>query len=225
MLNEGTKYGIIGRNGIGKSTLLRYIAAHRIIGFPSHISTMLVEQETRATEKTALETVIDADTQRTALLQEKDALLMKTEDDAVPSTGTTDTGSVAGIGDRLSEIFAILHYIEADTAEERAREILQGLQFSSTRMLMPTKELSGGWRMRVALARALFVQVDAFFCSCISEWGVLVFMSRSLLWFGLVVFFLFVLSFHLWIDLFWARTERNFFPLTSRLAPCRMLFD
>jgi len=61
---------------------------------------------------------------------------------------------------RLAEVYTRMRDIDVDGAEARARAILQGLQFSKLRQSLKTKELSGGWRMRVALAQALFVQPD-----------------------------------------------------------------
>jgi ATPase subunit of ABC transporter with duplicated ATPase domains len=62
--------------------------------------------------------------------------------------------------ERLVEVHSRLEAIEAATASDRARKILTGLQFTEQSMTMPTSRLSGGWRMRVALAQALFVKPD-----------------------------------------------------------------
>ena len=61
---------------------------------------------------------------------------------------------------RLQDIDDRLKDIHSDTAQQRAREILLGLEFSEEGLHVPTKHLSGGWRMRVAIARALFIQPD-----------------------------------------------------------------
>lgn len=61
---------------------------------------------------------------------------------------------------RLAEVYHELETIEADKAPSRAAVILCGLGFSSEKQSWPTKQFSGGWRMRLALARALFAKVS-----------------------------------------------------------------
>lgn len=60
------------------------------------------------------------------------------------------------ISNQLSEIYAQLQNIEADKAPAKASIILNGLGFTSNMQKQATKTFSGGWRMRLALARALF---------------------------------------------------------------------
>lgn len=60
--------------------------------------------------------------------------------------------------ERLNEVYAELKAINADAAEPKARRILAGLGFTKEMMNRPTNKLSGGWRMRVSLARALFIE-------------------------------------------------------------------
>ena len=60
--------------------------------------------------------------------------------------------------ERLTEIEEELKHMDADTAEYKCRKILAGLGFSDEAMLRPVKTFSGGWRMRVSIAKALFVQ-------------------------------------------------------------------
>lgn len=60
--------------------------------------------------------------------------------------------------DRLNEVYAELKAIGADSAEPRARRILAGLGFNKEMQNRATKNFSGGWRMRVSLARALYIE-------------------------------------------------------------------
>lgn len=65
-----------------------------------------------------------------------------------------------GLDITLSDIYSKLSEMESDKAESRAASILAGLGFSQERQQYPTRTFSGGWRMRLALARALFCEPD-----------------------------------------------------------------
>lgn len=110
-LNYGRRYGLVGRNGIGKSTLLRMIANKSLV-IPKHISILFVEQEVIGDETTALEAVLQSDEVRCSLLKEEKELLNSTEETATA---------------RLQEIYNHLQAIEADKAPGRAAKILVGL--------------------------------------------------------------------------------------------------
>ncbi|XP_074599540.1 ATP-binding cassette sub-family F member 3 isoform X2 [Brevipalpus obovatus] len=143
-LSFGRKYGLVGRNGIGKSTLLKMISSGSL-SIPRHISLLHVEQEVVGNEKSALEAVLECDANRHALLEEEKRLLNSKDDDA---------------GEKLEKIYADLIATEADKAPARAAAILHGLGFTESMQKQATKEFSGGWRMRIALARALFSRPD-----------------------------------------------------------------
>ena len=66
----------------------------------------------------------------------------------------------ANLSKRLAEIYIELETIEADKAPSRAAKILNGLGFEPQYHTRATREFSGGWRMRLALARALFARPD-----------------------------------------------------------------
>ena len=144
--NYGTKYGLVGRNGVGKSTLLRAIAA-KTIKLPEFLHIIHVEQECVGDERSALQTVLDADKERSWLLANEKDLLDNEKDE-----------NEWGIN--LNEIYERLEELDADGAEARAATILSGLGFDTDMQGKATREYSGGWRMRIALAEALFVQPD-----------------------------------------------------------------
>src|ERR1700730_10368339 len=140
---DGTKVGLVGRNGVGKSTLFKLIvgelaAQQGDILLPKAAKIGSVDQEHPATPVTLLDTILAADTGREAL----NAQLETAEPE------------------HLAEIYQHLNAIDADRAPARAAEILSGLGFSNDDLERRMAEFSGGWRMRVALAAALFAEPD-----------------------------------------------------------------
>ena len=140
----GRRVGLVGRNGAGKSTLFKVILGqlHQDggdISVPSAWRVGAVAQEAPGTDTSLLDTVLEADPERLALLAEAEH--------------ETD-------GHRLGDIYHRLEAIDAYTAPARAAEILAGLGFSAEDQLRPCREFSGGWRMRVALAAILFSAPD-----------------------------------------------------------------
>ncbi|CAM6044917.1 unnamed protein product [Sphagnum compactum] len=139
-LNYGRRYGLLGLNGCGKSTLLTAIG-HREVPIPEHMDIYHLTREIDATEMTALEAVMNVDEERLKL--EKEAELLAAQDD--------------GGGEPLERIYERLESMDSATAEMRAAQILHGLGFTKKMQGKKTRDFSGGWRMRIALARALFM--------------------------------------------------------------------
>ncbi|HTK35803.1 MAG TPA: ABC-F family ATP-binding cassette domain-containing protein [Caulobacteraceae bacterium] len=142
-LPVGVKVGLVGRNGIGKSTLFKLILGELHpgggeISLPKAARIGSVDQEHPATPVSLLDTVLEADVERARLTAE-----LETADPV-----------------HLGEIYARLIEIDADRAPSRAAEILAGLGFSTADLARPMAEFSGGWRMRVALAAALFAEPE-----------------------------------------------------------------
>lgn len=147
-LSAGSRYGLMGPNGRGKSTILRLLST-RELPVQSNLDLLLVEQEQEFTgsEVSAVQAVLNSHKKQIAYAAEAAELRGKTE---------------------LTEVeMARLHYLEeeldimgATQAEARARRILFGLGFPTEWHERPTKSFSGGWRKRIALASAVFIEPD-----------------------------------------------------------------
>lgn len=142
-LTYGRRYGLIGSNGSGKSTILAAIAA-REVPVPEHIDIWHLDTEAPPSDMSAIDCVIDYVKVEYERLESLITTLL--EDDAEANADLIDQ-----VGEKLDKM-------DPSTFQSRACELLDGLGFEEAMMLKATKDMSGGWRMRVALSQALFVQ-------------------------------------------------------------------
>eukprot|EP00928_Gymnodinium_smaydae_P061220 TRINITY_DN45352_c0_g1_i1.p1 TRINITY_DN45352_c0_g1~~TRINITY_DN45352_c0_g1_i1.p1 ORF type:complete len:908 (-),score=259.90 TRINITY_DN45352_c0_g1_i1:56-2482(-) len=157
----GHVYGLVGKNGSGKTTLLRRLATRALPGTPKHLRFGYVAQELAAlkADQTPLEAVVAGDDEREALLAER-ARLEALLDGAGELSNADAIAKAESIAERFAEVENRLELIEADAAEDRARKVLLSLDFDEQMIGNPMTKLSGGWRMRCALARALCTRPD-----------------------------------------------------------------
>lgn len=141
-LNYGRHYGLLGENGCGKSTFLKAIA-NREYPIPENIDIYLLDEPAEPSEYSALEYVV----------REAQNELKRLED--LAEKIVLEDGPESEL---LDPLYERMDSLDPDTFESRAAVILIGLGFNSKTILKKTKDMSGGWKMRVALAKALFVK-------------------------------------------------------------------
>ncbi|KAG8892163.1 hypothetical protein FRC01_014315, partial [Tulasnella sp. 417] len=131
------------------------------LAVPPHITILFVEQEIVGDDTPAIESVLKADVWRDKLMTEEkelNAQLAALEAEGDGSKLSEETKEIASA--RLVEVHQKLADIDAETGPARAAALLAGLGFTEEDQHRPTRTFSGGWRMRLALARALFVKPD-----------------------------------------------------------------
>uniref|UniRef100_A0A7S2KMG4 ABC transporter domain-containing protein n=1 Tax=Bigelowiella natans TaxID=227086 RepID=A0A7S2KMG4_BIGNA len=141
-LTIGRRYGLIGRNGSGKSEFLKCIA-NREVPIPDWVDLFLLSEEQKPTEFTGMEIVISKAEKEVERLEKLSEEILEEEGPDSPT---------------LQDIYDRIETLDPSTFKARAGRILRGLGFGDEMMGKATKDMSGGWRMRVSLAEALFIK-------------------------------------------------------------------
>jgi ATP-binding cassette, subfamily F, member 3 len=144
---RGNKVGLTGANGSGKSSLFAAIRGelspdHGEIERPTALKIAHVEQEVAASGRPAIEFVLDGDVE------------MRAVQAAIEDAERRDAAM------ELAELYASLQAIGGFSARARAAALMHGLQFKLADLERTVAEFSGGWRVRLAMARALGSRAD-----------------------------------------------------------------
>ena len=147
-VSYGRKYGLIGPNGKGKTTILNHIAK-RLFPISKNLDLLLVEQEVAPSSKKVINVVLDANEKKIKLEKEISIIqkIIDTKDDFEESIIT-----------EMQEMQEQLNSIGSEKDEAKVRKILHGLGFEGEDQERPTSDFSGGWRMRISIAKALYME-------------------------------------------------------------------
>jgi ATP-binding cassette, subfamily F, member 1 len=151
---KNNKYGFLGHNGEGKSTLLTAIYNRQFVTPPS-LSIFYVEQELLQDKLTAVQAVVQADIKNISLLKKEKELAYQLElDEKVREHRNSDDDILA----EMEKISEELNVSNIEAMEPKARKILHGLGFTEEMQDKQVTHFSGGWQMRISLARGLFME-------------------------------------------------------------------
>ncbi|MBF0610952.1 MAG: ABC-F family ATP-binding cassette domain-containing protein [Magnetococcales bacterium] len=155
VIHSGERVGLIGANGVGKTTVMRMITGEMEwdggeISQVGAIRIGVLKQELTHTDHSILQTTLAGHHELISLRHQRNELRHALEMDA----------SQQDLVHQLGEVECRLETLGTYDAEARAGAILQGLGFAPQMLEEPVSAFSGGWRMRVALAQALFAEPD-----------------------------------------------------------------
>lgn len=160
-LIQGHRYGLIGKNGSGKSTLLSSISGYKLDNFPQHLRVMHIKQEAEiGSDMKTLDYVISSDELMNYLEAEKQRITELIDFLDLNDESEQINEEIDQLTEKLDQIEQRLEILDPRTYSMRAQNILKGLGFTDPMINGQTKELSGGYQVRAALACALLIKPD-----------------------------------------------------------------
>jgi ATP-binding cassette subfamily F protein 3 len=156
LIEANKKYSLMGASGSGKSVLFETIASGEIKGFPKHLQVYhMTEIEVSPDAESLIDTVVHANVYRNNLLECQSELQKRIDADPAPAADAMER-----LKFNLKQVQNRLAMIRSEYAVEEAAKMLRVLGFDDIAQQKSTNSLSGGLRMRVALAAAFFVEAD-----------------------------------------------------------------
>lgn len=143
-ISPGNNYALIGKNGCGKTSLLKQLALTQLFS-ENKISVLYVEQELDTSDTSPIEFIYQSNTRCIILTKELELIESDLNEENM---------------DRYYELQKELAGFNKDTELGKIKSILHGLGFSDDKMMQPCNIFSGGWQMRISLARALYLKPD-----------------------------------------------------------------
>ena len=150
-LSPGNIYGLIGKNGCGKTSLLKQLALNNIFE-ENKIRVLYVEQELEMKDKNAVEFIFESNVKLAKMSKDVETLEKQLEDDTIEDKDK--------IFEDYQQALEEMRGYNKDADIAKIKSILSGLGFSNSSMEQSCLIFSGGWRMRISLARALYMEPD-----------------------------------------------------------------
>jgi len=174
IVSPGNIYGLIGKNGCGKSSLLKQLALTNLFS-ENKIRVLYVEQELDVSDCNPVEFIFRANAKISAIMEEidhieKEMKRLESEMEELENNDSESDKNQEQIDlkseelDKLSDRYQVLQEeirgFNKEAEYGKIKSILHGLGFSKDKMEQPCTIFSGGWRMRISLARALYIEPD-----------------------------------------------------------------
>jgi ATPase subunit of ABC transporter with duplicated ATPase domains len=156
-MGSGFKYGLIGKNGHGKTSLLKQLAMISSNSSDTKINTLYVEQEVKLDERTPINFIMDSDYKQKSLNDELLEVQNILESDDIDNINDDEYKYLTNRSDEISKI---LSNYNPDQERIKVSQILSGLGFNENELEQPSNLFSGGRQMRISLARALYLEPE-----------------------------------------------------------------